>query len=100
MSMHVDAAGNRSPDMFNWRRLTDTCCVVVNEVALELLHLLVIENNLGKFSDTGVRSIHDFALGQFLFQHHPAHFDTFQCRRIQLDLFAIPRYANQFVDCE
>ena len=41
------------------RRLADAGRVVVDQVALEVAHLIVVEHHLGELSDAGIDAVHD-----------------------------------------
>ena len=74
----VDAAGHRGAHVLDRGRLADARRVIVDQVTLELQHLLVGQDDFGKLADAGVGAIHDLARFEFLLQHGAAHLDALQ----------------------
>ena len=80
------------------RRLADAGRVVVDEVALELLHLLVVEHDLGELADAGVGAVHDLARLDLVLEHGAADPDALHGRRVEFDLLAVARDAHELLD--
>ncbi len=79
VSVHIDASGHGGAHVFDGRRIANSGGVVVDQVALELFYLLVIQHDFGKFTDPGIGAIHDFTGFYFFFQHSPAGVDAIDC---------------------
>ena len=98
VGVDVDASGHGGADRLDGRRFADAGRVVVNEIALKLLHLLVVEHHLAELADTGVGAVHDLARLDLVFEHLATDADALDCRRGELHLLAHPRDAHQLVD--
>ena len=96
----VDASGHRGAHMFDRGGIADAGGVVVDQIALELQHLLVGQDDFRKFADAGVGAVHDFARFEFVFQHGAADFDALQCLGREFHLLAVARDAHQFFEGE
>jgi len=53
--------------------------VGIDEVSLELLHLLLVQNHLGKLSDTSVHTVHDLLGDDLAFQEGTTLVDALYC---------------------
>ena len=81
----VDPARDRRPDRRDGGRIADAGRVVVDEVALELLDLLVGQGDLRELADAGVDAVHDLVGGDLLLEHRAAGGDPGECARRELD---------------
>jgi hypothetical protein len=100
MRMDIDSPRDRRTNGLHRDRITDPGRMVVYQEALELLHLLVIQHHLGKFSDAGIGPVHDFMGLQFVFEHRPADLDPFQRPRVEFHFFPVACDADQLFDCQ
>ena len=71
------------------RGLADPGRVVVDEVALELLDLLVGQDDLGELADPGVDAVHDLVGGDLLLEHRAAGADPLERLRGELHRLAV-----------
>ena len=76
MGMHIDPPSHGCADIFDRHRLANPSGMVVDQVALELLHLVIIEHPLGEFANPGVHPVHDLMRLHLLLKHRPARLDT------------------------
>ncbi len=81
----VDAARDRRPDRRDGGGLADARRVVVDEVALELLDLLVGQHDLRELADPGVDAVHHLVGGDLLLEHRTAGGDPGERVRGELD---------------
>ena len=72
--------------------------MVVDEEALELLDLLVVEHDLGELADAGVGAVHDLARRDLVFEHRAADLDALEGGRVELDLLAVAGDAHELLD--
>ncbi len=100
MEVHIDAGRHRCSHVIDGKGLANACRVVIDQVFLEFLHLLVIEDNLGKLSYAGVDPVHNLADRDLLFQHVPAFPDALQPLRVELHFFAETGYFYHILDGE
>ena len=98
VGVHVDAPGHGGAHILDGRRVADPGGMVVDQVALELLHLLVVQHDFGKFADAGVDAVHDLVRLELFFQHGPAGLDPLERIGVQFHLFAMPGDAHQFFE--
>ena len=98
MGVHVDPAGHGGADVLDGRRIADARRVVVDEVALELLDLLVVEHDFGELADAGVHAVHDLVRLDLLLQHRPASLDPLERVGVELDLLPRAGDAHQLLD--
>ncbi len=98
MRMDVDPPCQRRTDILDRRRVPNPRRMVVDQVLLELLHLLVAEHRLRKLADAGVRAVHDFLIGQLLLQHRPADLDPLQGCGGELHFLVISCNCNDLFD--
>jgi hypothetical protein len=96
MGVDVDSSSHGSADMLDWRWIANPGGVVVNQVALELLDLLIGQDYFRKLADAGIGAIHNFVSLDFFFQHGTAGFDPLKGRWRQLDWFAKASDLDQF----
>ncbi len=82
------------------RGLADAGGVVVDEEALELLHLVVVEHDLAELADTGVGAVHDLARRDLLLDHRAADLDALEGRRVELHLLTLPGDEHELLDGE
>ena len=74
----VDPAGHGPADVLDGSGVADAGGVVVDEIALEILDLLVRQDDFGEFADAGVDAVHDLAGLDLVFDHRPALLDLIQ----------------------
>jgi hypothetical protein len=98
--VHVDAAQHGGAHVLDRARLPDAGGVVVDEVALELLDLLVGQHQLGELADPRVRAVHDFARLELAVQHLAAGLDPLQCSRVEQDLLAVAGDPDDVLDLQ
>jgi hypothetical protein len=82
------------------RRLADTGGVVVDQVALELLDLLVVEHHVGELADPRVDAVHDLVRDDLLLQHAAAAHDPLHSLGAELDRLAVPRHPHHVLDLQ
>ena len=68
--------------------------VVVDQIALEVPHLVVVEHDLRELPDPGVDSVHDLARGQLLLEHAAAGDDPFPRGGIERHLVMIAGHGD------
>jgi hypothetical protein len=86
--------------MFDGGRVADAGGMVVDEVALELLDLLVVEDDLRELADPGVDAVHDLVGGDLLLEHPAALGDALDGVGRELHLLAVPRNVHHVFDGE
>ena len=95
MGVDIDPARHRRADVLDGHRLTNSSGVVVDQVPLELLHLLVGQHHLRELADAGVDAVHDLVGHDLFFQHTAADLDALQGTGIELDPFAMAGNTHQ-----
>ena len=100
VGVDVDPPDHGRPDVLDGSGLADAGGVVVDQVALELLDLLVGQHHLGELPDAGVDPIHDLVGRDLLVQHGPAGPDPVQRLRRQCHLLALAGDADDLIDSE
>ncbi len=98
--VHVDAPRHGGAHDLERRRLADAGGVVVDEKALELLDLLVVEHDLAELADARVGAVHALAGLDLVFDHGAARLDALERRRIEPDLLAVAGDADDLLDGE
>jgi hypothetical protein len=74
--------------------------VGVDQEALVLLHLLLVQHHLGELPDAGVDPVHDLLGVDLLLQHLAAALDLVPDAIGDLDLFPVAGDGLQLLDCE
>jgi hypothetical protein len=98
--VHVDAARERRAHLLDRQRVADARRVVVDEVPLELLHLVVVQNLLRELADARVGAVHDLARRELLLEHRAADLDAIQGAAVEFDGLVEPRDPHQLLDRE
>ncbi len=94
----VGAARHGRAHVLDRRRRADAGRVVVDEIALERLHLLVAQQVLRELADARVGAVHDLARRELLLQHGAAHLDALEGLGRKLHLLSEPGDADQGLD--
>ena len=100
VGVDVDARRHGGAHDLDRRGLADAGGVVVDEEALELLHLVVVEHDLAELADAGVGAVHDLARRDLLLEHRAADLDALEGGRVELDLLALAGDAHELLDGE
>ena len=82
MGMDVDPTGNGSPYILDGSRISNTSCMVVDEVTLELRDLFIRQYDFGELTNTGVYAIHGLTSLDLTLHHGAAGKDPFECLRM------------------
>jgi len=98
VGVHVDPARHRGPHALDRDRFTDPGGVVVDQVALELLDLIVGQDHLRELADPSVDTVHDLMSFDLLLEHTAADVDTLDGLGMELYFFTIPGDAHQLFD--
>jgi len=98
--MDVDSASHSTPHIFDGSWFTDASRVVVDEITLELLHLLICKHHLRKFTNSGIHAVHDFVGLDLFLQHGAAGFDALEGFGMKLHVFFVPCDFNQLIDSQ
>jgi hypothetical protein len=96
--MHVHSGKHGSPHILLERRIAYAGCVIVYEEPLKPVDILIIQDCLGKLTDTSVDPVHDLSSFEFSLEHVPALPDAPLCVGVEIYLIAIARYLNDFLD--
>ena len=75
--MDVYAAEHGRPDLLLGHGIANPRGMVVDQILLEVLDLLIIEDDLGEFTDSRVDTVHDLTRLDLFFEHGAAFFDLF-----------------------
>ena len=84
--MDVDASQHGRPHLGDGHRRADAGRMVVDQVFLELAHLLVGQHHLGEFADAGVDAVHDLTRFDALLDESAAFLDSFHGIGMEFDL--------------
>ncbi len=98
MGVDVDAAGHGGAHDLRRRGIADAGRMVVDQRPLEQPDLLVVQHHLGELADPCVGAVHDLVGGELVFEHGAARADALQRPRVELDLLAAARDAQQALD--
>ncbi len=98
VGVDVDPPRHRAADVLLRRGVSDAGRVVVDEVALEVLDLLVGQDDLGELPDPRVDAVHDLVGVDLLLEHRAAGADPLEGLRGELHLLAVPGDADEVRD--
>ena len=98
MGVDVDPPRHRAADVLLRRRVADAGRVVVDEVALEVLDLLVGQDDLGELPDPRVDAVHDLVGVDLLLEDRAAGADPLERLRRELDLLSVAGDADEVRD--
>ena len=98
VGVDVDPAGERGPDYLDRGGVADAGRVVVDQEALELADLLVVEHDLRELADPGVGAVHDLVGRELLLEHGPAGADPLERGGVELDGLVVTGNPNEPLD--